>query len=89
MVRPGLCNSLACVAILGPNPKILEAILEIHGNRRIRWNFHAAFDYLKHAGPDAPPEVLETVRVIENSEFKSMVPEGKRFSDLHPLDYLA
>jgi len=88
-LRPGLCVSLACLAILVPNPKILEAILEVHGKRRIRWNFHAAFDQLKHEGVNSHPDALETVRIIENSEFKSMVPEGKRFGDLHPLNYLA
>jgi hypothetical protein len=86
--QPGLCNSLGCLAILVPNPKMLEVILKVHGKRRIRFSFHAAFDSSKHEGPDTN-DVRETVRVIEKSEFRSMVKPGQRFSDLHPLDYLA
>lgn len=86
--RPGLCNSLACLAILIPNPKLVEVILEVHGNKRIRFNFHAAFDSLKHEGPGANEDVRETVRVIEKSKFESMVEPGKRFRDIHPLDYV-
>jgi hypothetical protein len=89
-LRTGLCSTLACLAIRDPNPKLLKEILEVHGKNAIRWDFHAKFDGLKHqaADVDADADVLETVRVIENSEFESMVPEGKRFSDLHPLDFL-
>jgi hypothetical protein len=87
-ISRGLCGSLACLAIQVPNPKILKEILDINGKEEIRDNFHAAFDQLKHEGAVADAEVLETVRVVEISEFRSMVPEGKRFTDLHPLDYL-
>ncbi|KAF2429954.1 hypothetical protein EJ08DRAFT_679477 [Tothia fuscella] len=87
--RPGLCSSLACLAILVPKPKILEVILKVHGDKRIRFNFHAAFDELKHEGPTASEDVRETVCVVEKSKFKSMVPLGKRFMDIHPLDFMA
>jgi hypothetical protein len=62
---------------------MLEAILEVHGNRRVEWAFHADFDGLKHEGTH--PDI---VRIVENSSFKSMIPQGKRFKDLHPLGYL-
>jgi hypothetical protein len=88
-LQPGLCESLACLAILVPDPKMLEVILEVHGKNDIRFNFHAAFDSLKHDKAASDPIAAEAVRVVEKSEFKSMVPEGKRFKDLHPLDYLA
>jgi hypothetical protein len=78
-----LCSKLATNAIFAGNAKMLEAVLQVHGNHRIEFPFHHAFDTLKHEGGDP-----ELVRIVENSKFESMVPAGKRFSDLHPLDYL-
>jgi hypothetical protein len=62
---------------------MLEAILEVHGKNAIEWSFHHYFDDLKHEGNN--PRI---VQIVEDSGFKSMVPEGKRFNDLHPLGYL-
>jgi hypothetical protein len=87
--QPGLCKSFAFLTISAPNPKILEVILEVHGKRPIRFNLHAAFDSLKHEGSDADEDARETVRVVEKSEFQSMMKSGQRVSDLHLLDYLA
>jgi hypothetical protein len=87
-IRRELCKSLACLAIQVPESRTLETILEVHGKKDIQWNFHAAFDQLKYSGADADADIIETVRDIENSEFESLVPEGKRLSDLHQLDYL-
>lgn len=78
-----LCSKLATLALNNRKAEILEAILEVHGKERIEFPFHHAFDNLKHEGGDP-----ELVRIVEKSKFESMVPSGKRFSDLHPLDYL-
>lgn len=47
------------------------------------FDFDAQYDTMKHKGTD--PEIVE---YIDGTGFKSMVPRGKRFSDMHPLDYL-
>jgi hypothetical protein len=78
-----LSSRLATDAIANENADILEAILEVHGRGPIEFPFHHYFDTLKHEGDN--PTI---VQIVEDSGFKSMVPEGKRFSDLHPLDFL-
>ena len=78
-----LSTDLMVDAISIENADMLEAILEVHGSGPIHWTFHHYFDTLKREG-DNPT----LVQIVEDSGFKSMVPEGKRFSDLHPLDYL-
>lgn len=78
-----LCSRLATLALDDGNAGMLKAILEVHGKNRIQWPFHYHFDLLKHEEGGDP----ELISVVENSEFRSMVPPGKRFSDLHPLSY--
>jgi hypothetical protein len=78
-----LSSRLAINAIADENTDMLEAILEVHRCVPIDFPFHHYFDTLKHEG-DNPT----LVQIVEDSGFKSMVPEGKRFSDLHPLQFL-
>jgi hypothetical protein len=82
--RQELCSKLATVALTNRDAGILEALLEVHGDRKIDSWFHGLFDFLKHEGKD--PGDAELVRIIETSKFKSMVKPGKRFRH-HPLDH--
>lgn len=78
-----LSSRLATDAIANDNAGMLETILEVNKNSSIDFPFHHYYDTLKHEGNN--PAIIQTV---EDSSFKSMVPEGKRFNDLHPLDFL-
>lgn len=78
-----LCSKLAILALNGGNVEVLKMILDTHGEKDIHWPFYHSFDLLKHDGGDP-----DLIRVVEESKFESMVPPGKRFSDLHPLDYM-
>ena len=78
-----LASRLASFALADRNAEMLKAVLEIHDSKGLHWLFNADYNYLKHEGTQ--PEII---RIIESSGFQSMVPPGKRFSDLHPLDYL-
>lgn len=81
--RRGLLSHLATVALETKNGVMLKAVLDVHGAEVIQWQFHWHFDKMKHDGSE--PEI---VRVIEESQFVSMVPPGKAFLDMHPLDWM-
>jgi hypothetical protein len=81
-VRWSLCRILATLALEDQNAEMLKAILDVH-DRQLEWEFHRTFDSFEHEGGD--PEII---RIVKKSGFKSMIPPGKRFSDMHPLDYL-
>jgi hypothetical protein len=83
--RRRLCSKLATTALANRDAKILEALLEVHGDNDIEWFFERDFDTLKHEGHG--PVDAEIVRIVENSSFKSMVPPGERFR-YHPLDVM-
>jgi hypothetical protein len=78
----GLFRKLATLALVARNPPILEAVLEVY-HSQMEWQFDAQFDSMKHKGSD--PEMF---RIIEKSGYKSPIEPGKKFSDLHPLDYM-
>jgi hypothetical protein len=83
--RQKLCTRLASIALRDRDAKILEALLEVHGDGNIEMGFHRDFDILKHEGKD--PEDAEIVRIIENSKFESIVPPGERFR-FHPMEFM-
>lgn len=77
-----LCRSLATLALEQQNADMLKVILDERVGQYL-WDFQRMFDNLKHDGSNP-----DLVRLIENSDFESCVPPGKRFSDLHPLDMM-
>jgi len=81
-LRWSLCRSLATLALEDQNAEMLKAILDMH-DHQFEWEFNRTFDNYKHEGGN--PEII---RIVEESGYTSPVPLGKRFSDLHPLDYL-
>jgi hypothetical protein len=84
-IRYSLCSSwLAVLALEARNAGMLHAILQVQEDQSFDWPFHRAMDDLKHETGGDP----EIIRMVEEAGFKSMVPPGKRFYDMHPLDYL-
>jgi hypothetical protein len=83
--RKSLCSGLATLALKNRDATILEALLEVHGNSEIEWFFHRDFDNLK-PGQGAPGDA-EIIRIVENSQFESMVKPGERFR-FHSLNFL-
>lgn len=79
--RQFLCRYLSTVALVERKADILREILK--EDFQFHWTFDANADAVKHDG--SAPDI---VKVIEESRYVSPVPPGKRFSDLHPLDYL-
>jgi hypothetical protein len=80
-MKTRLMPELADTALESRNKEMLEAILD-HHDGRYNWWLSYELDRLKHEDGNE-----EIVQLIENSNFRSIVPPGKRFKDLHPLDY--
>jgi hypothetical protein len=78
-----LCSkALAMHALLVRDTKMLKAVLDEHPDD-IDWPFHEEYDGIKYKW-----STRKIVRVVRKSRFKSMVPRGKRFRDLHARDYM-
>jgi hypothetical protein len=78
----GLCKkALAMHALLVRDAKMLKAVLDEHAD--IDWPFHKEYDSIKYKWSER-----KILRVVRKSRFKSMVPRGKRFHDLHAMDYM-
>lgn len=79
-----LCrHALALHALSVRDAKMLEAVLDEHADD-IEWPSHNEYDEIKYKLSE-----WKIVLVVRKSRFKSLVPRGKRFRDLHLLDYLA
>ena len=77
-----LCQALASLVLEDQNVEMLKAILEEYSGV-LDWDFNRIFDTYKHEGGN--PDVIS---IVENSCFESVIPPGKRFSDVCDLEFI-